>query len=122
MDQVIQSKEPKRFLSKSIWALFLLEVACVLLYFSIVFYVVDKNLPGLEGLVYVYASMIPIGLFIILNIVGLFIYPREINKYKELSQKPPILLNILRLLSLIVSIISSVPILLLLASIISSLK
>jgi magnesium-transporting ATPase (P-type) len=122
MDQVIPLKEQKRFLSKSIWALFLLEVACVLLYFSIVFYVVDKNLPGLEGLIYVYASMIPIGLFIILNIVGLFIYPREINKYKELSQKPPILLNILRLLSLIVSIISSVPILLLLASIISSLK
>jgi len=104
MGQPIVAKEQMK-ISQKVWVLFSLEIVCGVIFFVIIFNAGNNIMNGWDNLKYLYPIILTLTFFIILNIIGLFIYSAEINKYKKLSQKPPILLTILRTLSAVVFVL-----------------
>ena len=98
-------KTEKIRLSQRVWVLFFLEIVCVIIFFVIIFMASNNIMNGWDNLKYLYPLIFTLTFFVILNIIGLFIYSLEIKKYKKLSQKSPILLNVLRTLSVVVFIL-----------------
>lgn len=92
-------------LSRRVWILFFLEIICVVIFFVIVFKASNNIMNGWDNFKYLYPLIFSLIFFIILNIIGLVVYFSEIKKYKELSQKTPMLLNILRTFSVVVLIL-----------------
>lgn len=92
-------------ISQSVWVLFSLEVLNVLVWFSLLFYQAARG-PVKYGksIAVPYIIMVSILFFVILNIIGLFIYRLKLREYKELNQKPPMLLNVLIFFSDFISI------------------
>lgn len=92
-------------ISQKVWVLFFLEIVCVVIFFVIIFKASNNIMSGWDNFKYLYPLIFSLIFFIILNIIGLFVYSSEIKKYKELSQKAPMLLNILRTFSVVVLIL-----------------
>ena len=112
IDDLNQSMPKKQIIriSQSVWTLFSLEVLCVLIFFGFIFNQASRGPAEYGDFTILYPTMLSLLLFAILNIIGIFIYPRKIREYKELNQRPPILLSVLRFFSILVSIIILFPI------------
>lgn len=84
------------------------EIICVLMFLGISGYAASHPLGGMNNLIYSFALFVTILVFVIINIIGLFVFFHKIKKHKSLNQKPPRLLKRLIVLSVLTVVLALV--------------